>query len=219
MIPPGYFIPIAEETGLIIPIGEWALREACRQNSEWRTLGLPEITMAVNLSAVQFRQHNFGGMVKAVLREHGLDPSGLELEITEGAVMHNAEASIALLLELKAMGLQLAVDDFGTGYSSLSYLKRFPIDKLKIDQSFVCDLINGSDDAAIASTIINMAHTLKLKVIAEGVETIEQLSFLKHQKCDEMQGYYFSKPMPPEKIKNLLASAQEVGNKWPYKSK
>ncbi len=211
MIPPGYFIPIAEETGLIIPIGEWALREACRQNSEWRTLGLPEITMAVNLSAVQFRQHNFGGMVKAVLREHGLDPSGLELEITEGAVMHNAEASIALLLELKAMGLQLAVDDFGTGYSSLSYLKRFPIDKLKIDQSFVCDLINGSDDAAIVSTIINMAHTLKLKVIAEGVETIEQLSFLKHQKCDEMQGYYFSKPMPPEKIKKFAGICPRGG--------
>ena len=140
MIPPGHFIPIAEENGLIIPIGEWVLREACRQNSEWRMLGLPEITMAVNLSTVQFRQNNFGEMIKAILCEYGLDPSALELEITEGAVMHNAEASIALLVELKAMGLKLSVDDFGTGYSSLSYLKRFPIDKLKIDQSFVRDI-------------------------------------------------------------------------------
>ena len=219
MISPGHFIPIAEETGLIIPIGEWVLREACRQNSEWRMLGLPEITVAVNLSAVQFRQNNFIEMIKSVLCEYSLDPSGLELEITEGAVMHNAEASIALLLELKAMGLQLAVDDFGTGYSSLSYLKRFPIDKLKIDQSFVRDITVDSDDAAIVSTIINMARTLKLKVIAEGVETAEQLSFLKHQKCDEMQGYYFSKPMPPEKISSLLVSGYEADSHWSYESK
>ncbi len=216
MIPPGYFIPIAEENGLIIPIGEWVLREACRQNSEWRMLGLPEITMAVNLSAVQFRQNNFGEMIKAILCEYGLDPSALELEITEGAVMHNAEVSIALLLELKAMGLKLSVDDFGTGYSSLSYLKRFPIDKLKIDQSFVRDIAVDSDDAVIVSTIINMARTLKLKVIAEGVETAEQLSFLKHQECDEMQGYYFSKPMPPEKISNLLASGHKEDSQWSY---
>ncbi|MDO9101409.1 MAG: EAL domain-containing protein [Candidatus Nitrotoga sp.] len=219
MVPPEYFIPIAEETGLIIPIGEWVLREACRQNSEWRMLGLPKITVAVNLSAVQFRQNNFGEMIKEILCEYGLDPSGLELEITESAVMHNAEASIALLLELKAMGLKLAVDDFGTGYSSLSYLKRFPIDKLKIDQSFVRDITVDSDDAVIVSTIINMARTLKLKVIAEGVETAEQLSFLKHQECDEIQGYYFSKPMPPEKINSLLASGYEVDGQWSYQSK
>ncbi|RFC39044.1 MAG: PAS domain S-box-containing protein/diguanylate cyclase (GGDEF) domain-containing protein [Candidatus Nitrotoga sp. LAW] len=219
MVPPEYFIPIAEETGLIISIGEWVLREACRQNSEWRMLGLPKITVAVNLSAVQFRQNNFGEMIKEILREYELDPSGLELEITESAVMHNAEASIALLLELKAMGLKLAVDDFGTGYSSLSYLKRFPIDKLKIDQSFVRDITVDSDDAVIVSTIINMARTLKLKVIAEGVETAEQLSFLKHQECDEIQGYYFSKPMPPEKINSLLASGYEVDGQWSYQSK
>ncbi|RFC41075.1 MAG: PAS domain S-box-containing protein/diguanylate cyclase (GGDEF) domain-containing protein [Candidatus Nitrotoga sp. CP45] len=219
MVPPEYFIPIAEETGLIIPIGEWVLREACRQNSEWRMLGLPKISVAVNLSAVQFRQNNFGEMIKEILCEYGLDPSGLELEITESAVMHNAEASIALLLELKAMGLKLAVDDFGTGYSSLSYLKRFPIDKLKIDQSFVRDITVDSDDAVIVSTIINMARTLKLKVIAEGVETAEQLSFLKHQECDEIQGYYFSKPMPPEKINSLLASGYEVDGQWSYQSK
>ena len=216
MIPPGHFIPIAEENGLIISIGEWVLREACRQNSEWRMLGLPEITMAVNLSAVQFRQNNFGEMIKAILCEYGLDPSALELEITEGAVMHNAEVSIALLVELKAMGLKLSVDDFGTGYSSLSYLKRFPIDKLKIDQSFVRDIAVDSDDAVIVSTIINMARTLKLKVMAEGVETAEQLSFLKHQECDEIQGYYFSKPMPSEKISNLLASGHEEDSQWSY---
>ncbi|CAH1387809.1 putative bifunctional diguanylate cyclase/phosphodiesterase [Candidatus Nitrotoga sp. M5] len=219
MIPPGLFIPIAEENGLIIPIGEWVLREACRQNSEWRMLGLPEITMAVNLSAVQFRQNNFGEMIQSILCEYDLDPSGLELEITEGVVMHNAEVSIALLLELKAMRLKLSVDDFGTGYSSLSYLKRFPIDKLKIDQSFVHDIDVDSDDAVIVSTIINMARTLKLKVIAEGVETAEQLSFLKHQGCDEIQGYYFSKPVPPEKISRLLASGHETNSQWSYELK
>lgn len=219
MISPGYFIPIAEETGLIVPIGEWVLREACRQNSEWRMLGLPEVTMAVNLSAVQFRQNNFGETIKAILCEYGLDPSGLELEITEGAVMHNAEASIALLLELKAMGLKLAMDDFGTGYSSLSYLKRFPINKLKIDQSFVRDMTIDSDDAVIVSMIINMARTLKLKVIAEGVETAEQLFFLKNQECDEMQGYYFSKPMSPDKMTSLLASGYESDSQWSYESK
>ncbi|BBJ22543.1 putative bifunctional diguanylate cyclase/phosphodiesterase [Candidatus Nitrotoga sp. AM1P] len=219
IISPGYFIPIAEETGLIIPIGEWVLREACRQNSEWRMLGLPELTVAVNLSAVQFRQNNFGEMIKTILCENGLEPSGLELEITEGVVMQNAEASIALLLELKAMGLKLVVDDFGTGYSSLSYLKRFPIDKLKIDQSFVRDIIVDSDNAVIVSTIINMARTLKLKVIAEGVETAEQLSFLKHQECDEIQGYYFSQPVPPEKISSLLVSGYKEGGQWLYVSK
>jgi EAL domain-containing protein (putative c-di-GMP-specific phosphodiesterase class I) len=219
MISPGYFIPIAEETGLIIPIGEWVLREACRQNSEWRMLGLPGLTVAVNLSAVQFRQNNFGEMIKTILCENGLEPSGLELEITEGVVMQNAEASIALLLELKAMGLKLVVDDFGTGYSSLSYLKRFPIDKLKIDQSFVRDITVDSDDAVIVSTIINMARTLKLKVIAEGVETAEQLSFLKHQECDEIQGYYFSQPVPPEKISSLLVSGYKEGGQWLYVSK
>lgn len=216
IISPGYFIPIAEETGLIIPIGEWVLREACRQNSEWRLLGLPELTVAVNLSAVQFRQNNFGEMIKTILCENGLEPSGLELEITEGVVMQNAEASIELLLELKAMGLKLVVDDFGTGYSSLSYLKRFPIDKLKIDQSFVRDITVDSDNAVIVSTIINMARTLKLKVIAEGVETIEQLTFLKHQRCDEIQGYYFSQPVPPEKISSLLVSGYKEGSQWLY---
>ena len=207
---PAQFIPIAEENGLIPPIGEWVLREACRQNQEWRKLGLTKITMAVNLSSVQFRQKNLGEIIKAILHESGLAPSGLELEITEGVVMQDAEAAILLLEDMKAMGLKLSVDDFGTGYSSLSYLKRFPIDKFKIDQSFVCDLTTDTDDAVIVSTIISMAHSLKLKVIAEGVETAEQLAFLKQQGCDEIQGYYFSQPVSAEEFTKLLSSGSRL---------
>ncbi|MCX7195563.1 MAG: GGDEF domain-containing phosphodiesterase, partial [Proteobacteria bacterium] len=205
---PAQFIPIAEENGLIPPIGEWVLREACRQNQEWRKQGLMKITMAVNLSAVQFRQKNLGEIIKDVLQQSGLAPSGLELEITEGVVMQDAEAAILLLEDMKAMGLKLSVDDFGTGYSSLSYLKRFPIDKFKIDQSFVRDLATDTNDAVIVSTIISMAHSLKLKVIAEGVETAEQLAFLKQQGCDEIQGYYFSKPVCAEEFTKLLSSGR-----------
>ncbi len=205
---PTQFIPIAEENGLIPPMGEWVLREACRQNQEWRKQGLMKITMAVNLSAVQFRQKNLGEIIKDVLHESGLAPSGLELEITEGVVMQDAEAAILLLEDMKAMGLKISVDDFGTGYSSLSYLKRFPIDKFKIDQSFVRDLATDTDDAVIVSTIISMAHSLKLKVIAEGVETAEQLVFLKQQGCDEIQGYYFSKPVSAEEFTKLLSSGK-----------
>lgn len=205
---PAQFIPIAEENGLIPPIGEWVLREACRQNQEWRKLGLMKITMAVNLSVVQFRQKNLGEIIKAILHESGLAPSGLELEITEGVVMQDAEAAILLLEDMKAMGLKLSVDDFGTGYSSLSYLKRFPIDKLKIDQSFVRDLTTDTDDAVIVSTIISMAHSLKLKVIAEGVESAEQLAFLKQQGCDEIQGYYFSQPVSAEEFTKLISSGR-----------
>ena len=207
---PAQFIPIAEENGLIPPIGEWVLREACRQNQEWRKQGLMKITMAVNLSAVQFRQKNLGEIIKAILHESGLAPSGLELEITEGVVMQDAEAAILLLEDMKAMGLKLSVDDFGTGYSSLSYLKRFPIDKLKIDQSFVRDLTTDTDDAVIVSTIISMAHSLKLKVIAEGVESAEQLAFLKQQGCDEIQGYYFSQPVTAEEFTKLISSGREL---------
>ena len=196
MVPPGQFIPVAEENGMIVPIGEWVLREACRQNSEWRRQGLPPLTMAVNVSAVQLRQKNFHEAVVDALRQGGLDASGLELEITETAVMQDAEAAIRLLHELKDIGVKLAMDDFGTGYSSLGYLKRLPIDKLKIDQSFVRDMTDDPDDAAIVSTIINMARNLKLKPIAEGVETDRQLAFLRQYACDEVQGYYFSKPLP-----------------------
>ena len=209
MIPPGKFIHIAEDNGLIVPIGEWVLREACRQGSEWRERGLPEITMVVNLSVVQFRQRNLGELIKVILRESGLDPSGLELEITEGAVMQDAEAVILLLRKLKDMGVKLAVDDFGTGYSSLSYLKRFPIDKLKIDQSFVRDVTIDLDDAAIVSTIISMAHNLNLKAIAEGVETVEQLDFLRKLECDVMQGYFFSEPLSADDFILLLESGEK----------
>ncbi len=217
IILPGQFISLAEENGMIIPIGEWVLREACRQNRAWRDQGLPEIIMTVNLSAVQFRQKNLGDMVMSIVRDSDLTRSGLELEITESTVMHDADAVILLLGKLKDLGVRLAVDDFGTGYSSLSHLKRFPIDKLKIDQSFVRDVMVDPDNAAITSTIISMARSLKLKVIAEGVETADQLAFLKKRECDEMQGYYFSKPMPADQITHMMASGHVVtgsGQRW-----
>lgn len=206
LVTPGQFIPIAEESGLIIQIGEWVLREACRQSMAWRKLGLPRIAISVNLSVVQFRQKNLGEMIMSILDECGLDPGSLDLEITESVIMQNPELAIILLQQLKQGGLQLSMDDFGTGYSSLSYLKRFPFDKLKIDQSFVRDLITDADDAEIVGTIISMARNLKLKVIAEGVETAGQLAFLKQHECDEMQGYYFSRPVDAEKFAALLAS-------------
>ncbi|MBI3902693.1 MAG: EAL domain-containing protein [Nitrosomonadales bacterium] len=200
MIMPGQFIPIAEESGMIVPIGEWVLREACRQNMAWRKLGLPPITVAVNLSAVQFRQKNLGEVILNALYESGLPPSGLELEITESAVIRDSEAAILLLYELKDLGVKLAMDDFGTGYSSLGYLKLLPIDKLKIDQSFVRDMMEDQADAALVSTIINMARNLNLKPMAEGVETSAQLDMLAQYGCDEIQGYYFSKPVPPDEF-------------------
>jgi len=217
MISPGVFIPIAEANGLIVSIGEWVLYEACRQNQAWRDLGFPEISMAVNLSAVQFRQKNLGEVIVGALHQSGLHPSGLELEITEGTVMQDTEAAISLLRVFKDFGVNLSMDDFGTGYSSLSYLKRFPINKLKIDQSFVRDATIDMDDAAIASTIISMGRNLKLKVIAEGVETADQLTFLKEQGCDEMQGYYFSRPVPADKFIRLMATATEHQGQWQYK--
>jgi predicted signal transduction protein with EAL and GGDEF domain len=207
MVPPAQFIPIAEENGLIATIGEWVLREACRQNQEWRKRGLPEITVAANLSAVQFRQKNFGEMVMVIVNESGLAPSAFELEITESVVMHDTGAAIALLQQLKSFGLKLSMDDFGTGYSSLSHLKKFPINKLKIDRSFVRNIMIDPDDAVIASTIISMGQNLRLTVIAEGVETLEQLDFLREQGCHEMQGYYFSKPLPAEKFACLLSES------------
>lgn len=200
LISPARFVPIAEENGMIVPIGEWVLREACRQMAEWRKSGLPEIPVSVNLSAVQFRQKDLGGTIRGILRQYGISPSSLELEITETAVMKDAETAIALLKEMKEMGVQLAMDDFGTGYSSLSYLKQLPIDKLKIDQSFVRDTAHDPDDAAIVSTIISMARNLKLKVTAEGVETDRQLAFLNQHGCDHGQGYYFSPPLPPDQL-------------------
>lgn len=204
LVPPGIFIPIVEESGLIVPIGEWVLWEACRQNMAWQEAGLAPITVAVNLSAVQFHQKNLTEMVANVLQSTGLSSSWLELEITESGIMQNSEASVNKLHSLKQMGLKLSIDDFGTGYSSLSYLKKFPLDKLKIDQSFVREITTNQDDAAIVGAIIGMAKSLKLRVIAEGVETREHLNFLYANNCFEMQGYYFSKPVPADEFQRLV---------------
>ena len=204
LIPPLRFIPVAEETGLIVPLGEWVLRTACEQNKSWQRAGLKPVCVAVNLSACQFRHQDLVQVVADILKETDLDPGYLELEMTESLIMHNVEETIATLTRLKAMGVKLSIDDFGTGYSSLSYLKRFPIDMLKIDQSFVRNITTDPDDAAIAKTIISMAHDMQLKVIAEGVETEEQKSFLRLRHCDEMQGYFFSRPVPAGEFEVLL---------------
>ncbi|MBW7902453.1 MAG: EAL domain-containing protein [Rhodocyclaceae bacterium] len=205
-IPPAKFIPIAEACGLIVPIGAWVLKEACRQAAAWRVAGLPPITVAVNLSSAQFRQQRFEETVAGVLRLTGLPAEHLELELTESIVMEDAETTVQALRRLSVMGVQLAIDDFGTGYSSLSYLKRFPIDKLKIDRSFVRDIVSDADDWAIASTVISMGQSLRLQVIAEGVENSEQLEMLRGQGCHAVQGYHFSKPLPAEAFAGLLAA-------------
>jgi diguanylate cyclase (GGDEF)-like protein/PAS domain S-box-containing protein len=204
VISPMKFIPLAEETGLIIPISEWVLRSACAQSKALQEEGFPPLYVAVNLSARHFKHKDLVSTIARILNETGFNPNHLELEVTESIIMENAETTIATLRELKAMGVCLSIDDFGTGYSSLSYLKRFPIDILKIDQSFVRDISTDADDAAIATAIISLAHSLKLKVIAEGVETEEQLIFLHTHECDRVQGYLFSKPIPVEAFKEVL---------------
>jgi diguanylate cyclase (GGDEF)-like protein/PAS domain S-box-containing protein len=206
LIPPDKFIRIAENSGLIVPIGEWVLRTACRQAQKWQKDGLPAISIAVNVSAVQFRQEGFCELIRKVLRETGLRPQYLELELTESVLLANAEVMLSVVQELKAMGVTLAIDDFGTGYSSFSYLRQFRVNKFKIDRSFVRDVAVNPDDAAIAAAIISMAKSLRLKVIAEGVETEAQLSFLRNHQCDEIQGYYFSKPLSPEQAADKLRS-------------
>ncbi len=206
LMAPAQFIPILEETGLIVPVGEWVLRSAATQIKQWQALKLPRLRVAVNLSALQFRQPGLSQIIASILEEVGLDSASgcLEVELTESLIMKDVEGTIATLQSLHEMGVQISIDDFGTGYSSLSYLKRFPIDTLKIDQSFVRDLSNNSDDASIVSAIIALGHSLKLKVIAEGVETIEQLAFLRESKCDDVQGYLFSKPLPAGEMTLLL---------------
>ncbi len=203
-MPPAEFIPIAEETGLIVPIGEWVLRTACAQTRLWQEQGYAPLRVAVNLSARQFKQKNIVSLVKKVLEETACRPEWLELEITESVVMEDPQSATDTLQELSDMGVHLSIDDFGTGYSSLSYLKRFPIDTLKIDQSFVRDISTDADDAAIARAVIALAHSMRLEVVAEGVETIEQLDYLRAQGCDLMQGYYFSRPLPPGEIEKFL---------------
>ena len=206
---PDLFVPLAEETGLIVPIGEWVLREACTQNQAWRTEGLPPITVSVNVSARQFRQGVLVDAVSRILAETGLDACFLEMELTESMIMHNADAVVATLRQLTALGVQLSVDDFGTGYSSLAYLKNLPIDTLKIDQSFVRDIVAGAPDhRVLARAIISIGHSLDLKVVAEGVETEAQLEYLRKHGCDEVQGYYFSEPVPPQAFRRLLGAAR-----------
>jgi diguanylate cyclase (GGDEF)-like protein/PAS domain S-box-containing protein len=211
MLPPDEFISIAEETGLIVQIGQWALRAACAQNLTWQAAGLPLLRMSVNLSARQFQQQDVVRMVSQALQQLDYPAQALTLEITESVVMENPEQAAATLQHLSDMGIHLSIDDFGTGYSSLNYLKRFPIHALKIDKSFVHDITTDTDDAAIAKAVIVLAHSMKLEVIAEGVETIEQLDFLRQQQCDQMQGYYFSRPLPADRIEALLRQEMQRG--------
>ena len=204
LIAPGAFIPLAEETGLISQIGQWVLSTACAQHREWTTAGLPAVPLAVNVSRRQFERQKLNEVVAKVLRESGCDPRYLELEITESMIMQDPVKAGEMLSKLRAIGIRIAVDDFGTGYSSLDTLKKLPLDYLKIDRSFVAHITAADGDRAIASAIIAMAHSLKLKVIAEGVETEEQLAVLRELGCDEAQGYLFSKPVPAEECERFL---------------
>ena len=204
LVPPDKFIRIAENSGLIMPIGEWVLRTACSQSRKWQDEGLRAVPVAINVSAVQFRQAGFCELIGRVLRETGLAPQYLELELTESLLLSNADTMFSVLQDLRTMGLKLAIDDFGTGYSSLSYLRQFPVSKLKIDRSFIRDVVVNPDDAAITNAIISMARSLSLKVIAEGVENEAQMSFLRAHQCDEIQGYYFSKPLAVDKVADKL---------------
>jgi diguanylate cyclase (GGDEF)-like protein/PAS domain S-box-containing protein len=212
LMPPDHFIPLAEETGLIVPMGEWVLKTACAQNKSWQDAGLPPIGMSVNISARQFRQRELINFVAGVLKDTLLPPHCVDLEVTESVVMHNVDEVSSILNGLNAMGINLALDDFGTGYSSLAYLKQFPLDKLKIDKSFVRDLTTDPNDAAIVMGIISLAHTLGLEVIAEGVESAEQLDFLRRHGCDELQGYFFSAPLPVDEFEALLRSGRSLAS-------
>lgn len=205
MIPPGSFIPLAEESGMIVQIGDWVLEEACRQNKAWQDAGLPPMPVSVNLSIRQFVQNDLASKVAAVLEKTGLEPQYLDLEITESMTMDVSHVS-RCLLDLTEMGVGISVDDFGTGYSSFHYLKNFPIDRLKIDRSFVRDIQQDPSDAEIVAAIIAMAHNLNIQVIAEGVETEEQMDFLRKHNCDEMQGYFWSPPVPSDNIEQMLAA-------------
>ena len=203
-VPPNVFIPIAEEGGLILSIGEWVLRQACAQMRAWLDSGIPPLRVSVNLSAKQFRHGDLTAVVCSALEDAQLQPGNLELELTESSIMHDAEASAATLQLLSTMGVHISIDDFGTGYSSLSYLWRLPLDKLKIDRSFVRELISNPDDVAIVKAIISLAHSLRLGVVAEGVETLEQLEHLRELGCDQYQGFYCSPAVPPDAFVALI---------------
>ena len=204
MVSPGEFIPVAEDCGLILPIGRWVLKEACRQSRAWLDAGLQLNSVAVNISALEFRDKQFLEGVFQILEQTGLDPRFLELELTEGVLMKNAESTESILDALRARGVQVAIDDFGTGYSSLSYLTKFPIDALKIDQSFAHQITVNAHGAAIVVAVIGMGRSLDLRVVAEGVETLEEVDFLRSHNCAEAQGYYFSRPVAAEEFAKLL---------------
>jgi len=204
MVSPASFIPLAEETGLIIPLGIWVLRTACRQNRAWQDAGYPPIPISVNLSPRQLARGDIVEVVKRILDETGLQAQYLELEITESVMTTDVEKSFALLTQLRALGVKISLDDFGTGYSSLSYLKRFPVDTLKIDQSFVRDIATDQDSGAIVKAIISLGRNLNLTVLAEGIETQDQFRFLLANGCDEGQGYLMSKPIPNKNFVDLL---------------
>lgn len=204
MVSPAQFIPIAEANGLVVAIGEWVLQQACIQCRSWQKAGLPPLRMSVNLSARQFEQPNLVSVVSQTLQESGLDPTYLELEVTESSLMGDIDRSVLTLSRLRDLGLALALDDFGTGYSSLNYLKRFPVNMLKIDRSFVQDALSNPDSAAITGAIIALAKSLRLSITAEGIETQAQLNYLRNQGCHEGQGFYFSRPVPPEALVELL---------------
>src|SRR5882724_5164888 len=210
VVPPGEFIPLAEACGLIDSIGAWVVREACRQARAWQLEGLPPLRVAVNLSAFQFRHGNLLQMIREALQAADLEPRFLEVEITESALMSDPEESVTILEALSRMGVVVSVDDFGTGYSSMSYLRRFPIDKLKIDRGFIAELMSRADDASIVTAIVSLAHSLRLKVVAEGVETTEQLDLLKSLGCDQYQGFCFSPAVPPVEFAALVRNAERT---------
>ncbi|MBD0313464.1 MAG: bifunctional diguanylate cyclase/phosphodiesterase, partial [Microcoleus sp. T3-bin5] len=210
LVSPDKFIPIAEETGLIIPIGEWVLQTACKQTKIWQTAGFSSLRIAVNLSSRQFTQIDLRTQLVQILMETGLDPKSIELELTESMLVQNTEVAIRRLNALKALGVQIAIDDFGTGYSSLSYLQQFPFDILKIDRCFVRNITENSNNAAITKAIIEMAKSLNLKLIAEGVETEAELSFVCEHQCDGMQGYLFSRPVPAQEFQQLLTTEKRL---------
>lgn len=210
IVSPIDFIPLAEETGLIVPLGEWVLRNACRQNKKWQNDGLKLLPMSVNVSPRQLESANLSDVLVSILAETKMDASYLELEVTESSIMSDPECAVKMLNDLKKIGIRISIDDFGTGYSSLSYLKHLPIDVLKIDRAFVQDLANNADDAALVMTIITLAHHLRLKVVAEGVETEDQLRYLHLMKCDEWQGFLYSKPVSANQFVELLADENKI---------
>jgi EAL domain-containing protein (putative c-di-GMP-specific phosphodiesterase class I) len=217
LIKPGQFIPLAEQTGLIIPIGNWVLRTACAENRAWQKAGLEPLRMTVNVSSIQFGQRNFVESVFRILGDTGLEPKYLQLELTEGTIMQDSQTTIKKLQALKKMGIQIAIDDFGTGYSSLGYLKRFPLSTLKIDYSFIKDLVTSPNDQAIVKAIIDLAHNFNLKVIAEGVETRKQLVFLRECRCEGVQGNLICPPVNSAVLEEFFKKKKhlEVLNLWP----